>query len=361
MSNVNASSGELRVAIIGYGMGGAVFHAPLVAATPGLRVASIVTGNAERSAQARHDFPDATILPTTDAIWSGDERFDLVVVTSSNSSHVPLGLAAIAHGVPVVIDKPMAATVTDAQRLIAASEAAGVLLTCFQNRRYDNDFLTLRRLIAADMLGQVTRFESRFERYRPQINADAWREHPAPEDAGGLLYDLGSHLIDQALVLFGAPESVYAEMSHRRSGAAVDDDTFVALRFADDVVAHLWMSAIAPMLGPRYRVLGLHGAYEKFGLDPQEDALKYGGHPGDAGWGLESDAQWGTLATEVNGIRLESEIASLPGTYEVYYAGVRDAITQGKPLPVDPRDAVRTLRVIEAAQESARSGTTIRL
>src|SRR5712691_4465034 len=205
-----SSTKPLRVAIIGYGLAGAVFHAPLVTATPGMTVAGIVTNNPERKERAHRDFPEAAILSTAEDIWHNPSHYDLVVVAAPNRMHMSLGLAAMKAGLPVVIDKPMAATVADAEQLIATSKSTGNLLTVFQNRRWDNDFLTVRQLITADLLGLITRFESRFERYRAEPRPDAWRELPAPEEAGGLLYVLGSHLIDQALLLFGRPASIYA-------------------------------------------------------------------------------------------------------------------------------------------------------
>lgn len=347
---------DVRVAIIGYGLAGAVFHAPLVAATPGMRVAAIVTGNPQRQAQARRDYPDAAIYASADDLWTHRETLDLVVVAAPNRAHAALAVAALEAGLAVVVDKPFAPSSAEATRVIETAERAGRPMSVFQNRRWDNDFLTLRRLIAADLLGPLTRFESRFERFRPLPKAEAWRELEAPEEAGGLLFDLGAHLIDQALLLFGQPTSVYAEMSARRPGAVVDDDTFVALRFADDVVAHLWMSAIPRKFGPRYRVVGLRGVYEKEHLDPQEEALRTGLRPGMEGWGHEPADRWGTLYTQVGDVPLVSRVETAPGRYEAYYAGMRDAIREGAPVPVDPHDALNALRVIEAARVSAREG-----
>ena len=356
-----ALSNSLQVAIIGYGLAGAVFHAPLVAATPGMMVAAIVTNNPQRQQQAKRDFPDAAILASTEELWRDPSRYDLLVVATPNRAHVPLGIAALNAGLPVVIDKPLAASVADAEQLIEVSQRTGKLLTVFQNRRWDNDFLTLRQLLADDQLGPITRFESHFDRYRPVPRPEAWRENAAPEDAGGLLYDLGSHLIDQALVLFGKPVRVYAEVDQRRPGAVVDDDTFVALQFASGVRAHLGMSVVARIVGPRYRIMGLRGSYEKWGLDPQEEALRTGKRPGDEGWGLEPRESWGRLSTDIAGLHFDGPVETLPGSYEHYYALVRDALTSGAPPPVYPADALASLRVIAAAQQSARDGRVVEL
>ncbi|HZR43751.1 MAG TPA: Gfo/Idh/MocA family oxidoreductase, partial [Ktedonobacteraceae bacterium] len=301
------SVAPLRVVVIGYGLAGAVFHAPLIAKTAGMQVAAVVTRNAERQQLVRKSYPDAAILSSVEEVWRDPTRYDLVVVATPNRTHVPLGIAALNAGLPVVIDKPMAATVDDAQRLIATSKKTGKLLTIFQNRRWDNDFLTVRKVLAADLLGPITQYESRFERYRlaPRSGSAAWRELPEPEEAGGLLYDLGSHLIDQALFLFGKPQRVYAEMGRYRTNARVDDDTFVALQFASGVRAHLWMSAVTRIAGPRVRVSGLLGTYEKWGLDPQEDALRAGARPGDTNWGVEARDRWGHISTDVGGVHVD--------------------------------------------------------
>ena len=362
MPDLQTSGADVvRVAVIGYGLAGAVFHAPLVAATPGMAVAAIVTGNPERQAQARRDFPDAEIFASADDVWVRGASFDLAVVATPNRSHVPLGLAALDAGLAVVVDKPFAPTSARAERLVEAAERAGKPLSVFQNRRWDNDFLTMRALIAADLLGPVIRLESRFERYRPAPKANAWRELNAPEEAGGLLFDLGAHLIDQALVLFGQPESVYAEIFTRRPGALVDDDTFVALRFPRGEIAHLWMSATVRHPGPRFRLVGLRGMYVKDNLDPQEEALRTGLRPGMEGWGQEPAERWGRLWTQVGEVAMESRVETAPGRYEAYYAAMRDAIRTGAPVPVDPRDAVASLRVIEAAQTSARESRVVTL
>ena len=356
-----AHNKPLRVAIIGYGLAGSVFHAPLISATPGMTVAAIVTSAAPRQEQAHRDYPAATILPSVDDLWQHPDRYDLVVVASPNRTHVPLGLASMRAGLPVVIDKPMAASVADAEELLATSHSTGQMLTVFQNRRWDNDFLTARQIIAAKLLGPITRFESRFERYRIQPKALAWRELGAPVEAGGLLYDLGSHLIDQVVQLFGRPTRVYAEMDQRRPNVQVDDDTFVALQFANGVRAHLWMSVVARIQGPRIRLLGLHGTYEKWGLDPQEAALRSGMRPGDTSWGIEPRESWGRLSTETHDVRIDSSIETLPGAYEQFYALLHNALTHGGPPPVDPAEVIAVLHIIEAAQQSAQTGNVVKL
>ena len=344
---------KLNVAIVGYGLAGSVFHAPLIATTDGLRVAAIVTNNPKRKREAKAAFPEASILIDPEQLWSNRHTCDLVVIATPNEHHAPLAMAAIDAGLPVVIDKPMAVTVKEANDLVLASQEKNVFLSVFQNRRWDNDFLTVRRLIGSDMLGQILRFESRFERYRPQPKENAWRESGDPAQAGGLLYDLGSHLIDQCVNLFGKPKEVYCEMNVRRPGAKADDDTFVALTYESGVIAHLWMSAVARMAAPRVRICGLKGTYEKYGLDPQEDALRAGRTPKDPDWGKEDPSKWGRIKSEIDGLAFDGQIETLPGAYQWYYSLVRDAILKNGAPPVEPGDALITMQIIEAALDSA--------
>ena len=340
--------------MIGYGLGGAIFHAPLIAATRGLRLTAVVTSNPERAREVVRLYPDAAVFDVAGRLWQRSEELDLVVVASPNRTHVPLALAALRAGLHVVVDKPMAATAEGARRLIEEAEGRGLLLTPFHNRRWDGDFLTVRGLMARGELGRVLRFESRFERWRPQPKA-GWRQSGEAGDAGGLLYDLGSHLIDQALVLFGPSRSVYAELDPFYAGAATDNDSFVALTHRNGVRSHLWMSTAAAQPGPRFRVLGSEAAYTKLGLDVQEEALKRGGRPGGAGWGEEDETHWGLLGAgdELRKVRTE------PGSYQRFYEGVAAAIHEGSPPPVEPSDAVAVLEVIEAARLSHAEGQTV--
>jgi predicted dehydrogenase len=333
----------IRVGLIGYGLAGSAFHAPLIATTPGLELSAIVTANPERTAQARQRHPDARVLGSAEQLWERRDALELVVVASPNRTHVPLARAALAAGLPVVVDKPLAATAAEARALVDEAERSGLLLTVFQNRRWDGDFLTLRRLLAEGALGEVYRFESRFERWRPTPKP-GWREQGEPEEAGGILYDLGSHLVDQALQLFGPVESLYAEVDRQRERVLVDDDTFLALTHVNGVHSHLWMSAVAARPGPRFRVLGSRAAYTKHGLDVQEHALRRGLLPG-AGWGEEPAERWGELGVEDDVRRVRTE----PGAYPDFYAAVAAALRDGGRPPVDPRDAVAALELIEMA------------
>ncbi|WP_327065098.1 Gfo/Idh/MocA family protein [Kitasatospora sp. NBC_01302] len=355
MGTPTETSTPLRVALVGYGLAGRAFHAPLIATTPGLRLHSIVTADPGRRAEALRDHPGVKVVADTGQLLADPADLDLVVIASPNHTHVPVARAALAAGLPVVVDKPLAATAAQARDLVEQARELGLLLTVFQNRRWDADFRTLQDLLAQGALGTVHRFESRFERWRP-APAAGWRESPDPAWAGGILHDLGSHLVDQALRLFGPAEGVYAEIDARRPGALVDDDAFLALTHAGGVRSHLWMSALAGQPGPRLRVLGDRAAFTAPRLDPQEAALRAGSRPGP-GWGAVPEADWGLLGTP-EGARPHP---SLPGDYPAFYAGLVTALREGAPAPVDPADAVAVLTVLEAARRSAASGRTVEL
>ncbi|MFE8958876.1 Gfo/Idh/MocA family oxidoreductase [Streptomyces iakyrus] len=350
----------LRVGLVGYGLAGSVFHAPLIAATEGLALDTVVTSNPERQQQARAEFPDVRLAATPDELFARAAELDLIVVASPNKTHVPLATTALKAGLPVVVDKPVAGTAAEARELAALAEERELLLSVFQNRRWDNDFLTLRKLLNEGELGDVWRFESRFERWRPKPKG-GWRESGDPTEIGGLLYDLGSHVVDQALVLFGPAASVYAETDIRRPGAETDDDTFIAITHTNGVRSHLYVSATTAQLGPRFRVLGSSAGYVKYGLDPQEAALRDGLRPGP-GWGTEDESLWGRVGSGespvTGGGRPEP---TLPGDYPAYYAAVAKALLEGAPNPVTAREAAAALDVLEAARRSAREKVTVTL
>jgi len=338
----------IRVALLGYGLAGAVFHAPLIAAVEGLELAAIVTRDDERRSLARREHPDAALLGSPEEIWERAGDLDLVVVAAANRAHVPLARSAIEAGLAVVVDKPLAASADEGRALVREASERRVMLTVFQNRRWDGDFLTLRELLEQDTLGEVARFESRFERWRPELSA-GWRESGDPQDAGGLLYDLGSHLVDQALCLFGPAAQVYAELEIRRSGAQTDDDTFVALGHESGVRSHLWMSAVAAQPGPRFRVMGSSAAFVKYGFDVQEESLRAGRRPDGPLWGREPEERWGLLGA---GDQLR-RVPTVPGAYQRFYEGVVLALRENAPPPVDVEEVVAGLDVLDAARKSA--------
>ena len=341
----------LRVGLLGYGLAGRVFHAPLIAATPGLELAAVVTRDPERRAALHAAHPAAVALATADELWARASEIDLAVVATPNRSHAPLAHAALQAGVPVVVDKPFAATAAAGRGLVDHARAQGLLLSVFHNRRWDGDFLTVRRLLDDGALGAVRRFESRFERWSPVLRP-GWRDSADPDDAGGLLFDLGAHLIDQVLQLFGPVRTVYAELDRRRPGAGANDDAFVALGHTSGVRSQLWMSKVAAQAGPRFRVLGERAAFVKYGLDGQEPAMAGGGIPGGAGWGEEPPERWGRLGegTAAQAVRTEA------GCYQRFYAELAAALRSGGRPPVDPDEAIAVLEIIEAAAASAERG-----
>jgi predicted dehydrogenase len=347
---------DLRVAIVGYGLSGRFFHAPLIAATGGLEVAVVVTASPQRRRQVAVEHPGARVVSDVGELWAQTPP-DLVVVASPNSSHVEIASAAIDQGTPVVVDKPMAITAGAAEALVARASSASVMLTVFQNRRWDTDQLTLRRLMAQGALGDITRHESRFERWRPEVDETKWRESETPEQGGGVLLDLGSHLVDQALTLFGPATHLYAEIASRR-GLPADDDVFIAMRHANGTASHLHASAVTPSPGPRLRVQGTTAAFLVSSLDPQEAALRQGLRPDTVeGWGRPPEWEHGRLVAGERSVPVPPE----PGDWPRFYALLRDAIRGGVPPPVDPGDAVAALRVLDAARLAAREQHVVTL
>jgi predicted dehydrogenase len=345
-----------RVALLGYGLAGAVFHAPFIAATEGLELAAIVTSNAERRARAGREHPQAELLDSPTAVWDRAPELELVVVATPNRAHAELARAAIDSDLAVVVDKPLTPQAEQARQLVRDARARGVFLSVFQNRRWDGDFLTVRRLLREGALGNVVRFESRFDRWRPQPKG-GWRESGDPAEGGGLLLDLGSHLVDQALQLFGPARLVYAELDRRRAGVEADDDAFVAIAHESGVRSHLGMTALAGQPAPRFRVLGDRAAYVKHGVDPQEEQLLAGMRPGDAGFGEEAETRWGKLGAGDQTRRVPTE----RGDYGRFYEGVAAALRGDAPPPLDPEDAVAALTVLDAARASATEGRTVAL
>jgi predicted dehydrogenase len=274
-------------------------------------------------------------------------RPDLLVVATPNRFHAQAAREAIDAGVAVVVDKPLAPTAEEARRVVDASRKRGVPLTVFHNRRLDGDFLTVRRLQEDGELGDILRFESRFERWRPEPKP-GWRESSDPAEGGGVLLDLGPHLVDQALQLLGAVKGVHREVRTRRAGAQTDDDAFLALEHESGAISHLWMSATAAAPGPRFRVLGTEAAYVKDGLDGQEAALRDGADPAAPDWGREPPDRYGRLQAGDEQRPVETE----PGAYPRFYALLRDALVAGGPMPVDPADAVTGLELLERAAAS---------
>jgi predicted dehydrogenase len=343
----------LRVALIGYGLAGSAFHAPFIAANPDLMLAAVVTRDEGRRKLARTRHPEAELLDSADDVWRRAVDFDVVVVGAPLRVHVSLATAAVEVGLPVVVEKPFAPASGDARELVETARDRGVLLTVFQNRRWDGDFLTMKKLVEQGELGEITRFESSFERWRPDVSARAEND---PEQ-GGVLLDLGSHLVDQAVQLFGPVRTVYGELDSRRPADTTNDDAFVALTHVSGVRSHLWMSAAATQSAPRFRVLGMRAGYVKYGLDVQEHALVAGALPDEPEWGREPEEAWGVVGAGNDVRAVETE----PGAYQEFYRGLVASLRDGAPPPVEPQDAVSALEVLEAARVSAGEARVVAL
>ncbi len=346
----------IRIGLIGYGLAGAAFHAPLIRMTQGLALSAIVTRDSGRRREAALANPEAKLLESVNALWHHAAELDLIVVATPNRTHDSLARSALAVGCHVVVDKPFTVTAAEGRALIDEARRRERMISVYHNRRWDGDFITLQRLLREGRLGEPMRFESKFERWRP-VPKGGWRDDPAPEQAGGILYDLGPHVIDQALVLFGPVTHVYAELDRRRQGIQVDDDAFVALTHANGVRSHLFISSVAALPGPRFRMLGTRAAYVKYGADPQEVALRASGKLHQSGWREDPEDAWGRLGA---GSEVES-IATDAGGYQRFYEGVVATLREGAPPPVDPADAVAGLEIIEAARRSATEGRVVTL
>jgi scyllo-inositol 2-dehydrogenase (NADP+) len=350
----------VRVALLGYGLAGRVFHRPLITATPGLQLATVVTSDRRREEQARHDLHGVVVLSSAEALWERRDAHDLVVVATPTGTHASVAGAALDAGLDVVVDKPLAVGATQARELANRATRAGRMLVPFHNRRWDADHLTLRRLLGEGLLGDVHRYEARFERWRPGPVGTGWRETLPPRQGGGILLDLGVHLVDQALALFGSVRSVYAEVDAQRGGT--DDDVFVALAHDSGVHSHLWAGSLVGAPGPRLRVLGSEGAYVHRELDGQEDALAAGTRPDDPGYGVEPPASWGRLhrGKGANGSDDAGEaVPSERGRWPAFYVGLVAALRDGAEPPVRVEDALAGLAVLDAARQSASSGRVV--
>jgi len=335
---------EIRVGLIGYGYSGATFHAPLIRAAKGLQLTRICSGNPEK---VRQDFPHISLVDDPGAV-SGSDDINLVVIATTNTTHHALAKQALLANKHVVLEKPFTVTVADAEELVNLAQQKNLVLSVFHNRRWDSDFLTARHCIESGLLGKINTYEAHFDRYRPTIR-QRWREQDNP--GSGCLYDLGSHLIDQALVLFGSPDMIACDIGIQRPGGAAADYFHLVLSYGTQRII-LHSSAIVKQPGPRFVLHGDQGSFTKHGLDPQESALVRRELPGYPGWGKECVEQHGEITFTAGGLNITGAVESLPGSYESYYRGIVDAIAHGSPPPVAARDALAVIKVIELAMRS---------
>jgi predicted dehydrogenase len=347
----------IRTAVVGYGLSGSVFHAPLIAADNRYSLDVVATSDAGRQTAAVERYPRVKTVPDGDAVLALAGDLDLVVLGTPPATHFPLAKAALEAGLDVVVDKPFAVNSGEGKELIALAERLGRVLTVFQNRRWDGDFLTVRKLLAGKALGSVTRFESSFERWSPETSK-AWKASATVADGGGVLFDLGTHLIDQALLLFGPATVAYAELQARRPHEKVDDDVFLVLNHENGVTSHLSMNMLCAQQGPRFRILGSAGAFTKHGIDPQEPYIVAGGGPLDAEYGVEAQEWAGSLGRDGHLDPLPTERGAYPEFYRLLAAKIDDGgASSNLPLPVDPADAVEVLKIIEKARELSAAHT----
>lgn len=342
----------VRVGLIGFGLAGQSFHAPIIRSVPGLELACILE---RHGSLAQRKYPEVRIARTLEDLLA-DRQIQLCVIATPNASHFDLARRCLLAGRGVVVDKPFATNSSDALQLVELAVKNGRLLTIYQNRRLDGDFLTVRKLLASETLGRLVSYESHYDRFRPVVKENVWRERAEP--GSGILFDLSPHLVDQALVLFGTPLAIGADVFSERAGSEVDDAFDVRFEYPE-MHAYLRASMMACAARPHFVLQGTKGSFVKYGMDPQEAILRRGEPPGGPHWGEEPEADWGTLWFPNGDSRTTEKVKTEAGDYRLFYVNVRDAITEGKPLAVPAREALRTVRAIELVQQSSRERRTI--
>jgi predicted dehydrogenase len=343
----------LSAAIVGFGYSTRTFHAPLVSSTPGVQLDAIVQRSGDEAAAA---YPSSRVFRSVEDMLARSQA-ELVVIATSNLSHFPLAKQCLLAGKNVVVDKPFTVTLAEAEELVALAEKTGKVLSVFHNRRWDGDFLTLQKLLSDGQLGYVVRFNSNFDRFRPTVDTNAWRQRDEP--GSGIMFDLGPHMLDQTVTAFGQPTAIRASIRRERHGAQTDDAFDLALDFSGGIHATLGASMLACTSRPRFSIYGGSGSWVKHGLDPQEADLKRGQRPPSTKWGQEPDNAHGFL-TLCDGTTTEKEeIVTLSGNYPAYYENVRDAIQGKAPLAVTPEQALRVMELLTLCQQSHREQRTV--
>ncbi len=345
LKEIIMSNRRLKVGLIGYGVAGQNFHAPFIDAHPDMDLAVVVERSSEK---ARERYPYIEIVKDASSIFS-NESIGLVVIATPNATHFSLAQQALQAGKHVVIDKPFVPTATEGAILIELAAKQNKILTVFQNRRWDGGFLTVKDLIEKEILGHVVEYEAHFDRFRNVVNLNAWKEKEQP--GSGILFDLGSHLIDQALVLFGLPLSIIADVRSQRPGALVDDYFELNLMY-ENLKVTLKAGVLVKEPSPVFIVHGTKGSYVKYGLDPQEAALKQNVLPDAPMFGYEEKAWWGKLNTEIDGLEFAGPIETLPGSYKSFYENIYDSIMNGTKIAVKPSESLDVIRIIELARQS---------
>lgn len=337
----------IDIGLVGFGFAGRIFHAPIISAVPGLRLRAILQRSRDDAARL---YPEARVVQSIDELLS-IESIKLVVIATPNTSHYLLAKQCLFAGRDVLVDKPFTINYAEATELVELAKQHGRLLTVYQNRRCDGSFRTVRQLVDSGRFGRIVLYELHFDRYRLETRQEAWREKAQP--GSGMFFDLGVHLVDEAMLMFGIPTAITADIRIERTGAVVDDAFDVTLHYPTmRAVLRSSMIAIAPDL--RYLIRGEHGAFVKYGIDPQEDALKRGEVPRDDSWGKEPQEKWGTFYSSRNGTVCEEKIPTISGDYRLFYANVRDALLGKAPIDVTNEQMLNVMRAVELAQESSR-------
>lgn len=349
---------KIKTGLAAYGMSGQVFHAPFLSTLPQFELTAITERSKELS---RDKYPQARIVRSFDELIEMDE-LELIVVNTPDSTHYDYARRALEAGKHVIVEKPFTLSVEDGEGLVALAAEKGLTLSVYQNRRWDCDFLTVKDILAKGLLGRLVEFESTFPRFRNFIKPETWKE--TGELGGGLTYNLGAHVIDQAVQLFGMPEAVFADIDRMRAGSKVDDYFIIHLlkpSKAPEVKITLKAGYLMCESEPRFVLHGTEGSYVKYGLDPQEADLTKGLLPSAPHWGEEDKAHWGILHTEKDGISVREPYPTLPGNYAAFYENIYRHIRQGEPLQSDAREVVGVIRLIEAAWDSSLTQSVVRL
>jgi scyllo-inositol 2-dehydrogenase (NADP+) len=343
----------IDVGVIGFGLAGRAFHAQVITRVPGLRLAAILQRSGNEAAEK---YSDVRVIRTLDELLAMKE-IRLIVIATPNDSHYSLARRCLAAGRDVLVDKPFTTTLEEAKELVDFAKKQGRLLTVYQNRRFDGDFQAVVRLAKSGELGRLVRFEANYDRYRPQLKAGAWRERPGP--GAGIFFDIAPHVFDYALMLFGMPEAITADIRIVREGAVVDDTFDVVFHYRDGLRADLRSSILAVVPRPHLVLHGTRGAFVKQTVDPQELNLRYGNVRADEPWGAEPEEDWGVLTISENGQLTKRQIASVKCDFRDFYANLRDAMLAKASLVVSPESAVEMMRLLELARQSSDERRTI--
>lgn len=342
----------INTALLSYGMSGEIFHAPLLTSHPGFLLSTVLERSKDR---VRQRYPDVRMVRSMEEVLA-DDAIELVVVNTPHETHYELTSQVLKAGKHAIVEKPFVINSNEGHDLIRQARDYGRLLSVFQNRRWDGDFMTAKKVLQSGILGSLVEFEAHYDRYRPQVDHTTWKEGANP--GAGIVYNLGSHMIDQVLDLFGNPESLTASIGIQRKGGQSPDYYDIRMKYPAHT-AIVKSSYLVRDPGPRYVAYGVAGTFTKYGIDPQEEALKKGGIPGTPGWGMEGKRWWGRIDTDIDGLHVRGAVETLPGNYAAYYDNIYAAIRNGATLAVTAEQATAVITMIELATRSSSEGRTL--